>query len=618
LRSRPIRALTGLVIVIALVVMSILSPLAALASATVTGGGSSFAALELGQWAADVRGAPYDLNVEYAASSSGQGRSDYATGLIQYGASDIIYNQGEDGSLIAQVQAHPFKYVTVSAGGLSFLYNLSINGQQVTGLDLTRDDVCEIFTGEVTLWSALAPTAPADAFLSELQGTPQDKIEVVTRSDAAGESYVLSQYCQAVDPTDWSTFQGWVDANAKTISYSDPNMAAGLPVSIWPSTLYNGDQQTAQASGADAVADYVTSPSSGAGSITYDADGYAKVRSWPVASVENAASQFTQPTPDAAQAALAYAQANQAGTFNLDFTGSDPTAYFPSTYSYVLAPTTIDAADSATLSEFLCYDVGAGQKEASNLGYAPLSSQVTALSVAAIEAMPGAPPVNTCGVGGPAPNVGPQQPTQPPVTVPGTPPPAATTAPTTPAAPAATTVPSQAAPTTAPPVPTSLPRGTTPTASGSLPATSTTVSGSSATTTCAQMTTTTSITTSGSATTMVDPTTTAATGVTTTSSSTTSTTAPCAAPSASGSSVATVTGGVRPTPGASKSPGGVTYGGAFNPKEPNGQTPEALATKNAVAKNGPTNFEALWWLLIGAAICALLTGAVGARKKMAT
>ena len=99
------------------------------------------------------------------------------------------------------------------------------------------------------------------------------------------------------------------------------------------------------------------------------------------------------------------------GTFNLDFTGPNPAAYFPSTYSYVLAPTSTKAPASAgvdqSLAEFLCYSVGAGQNDAAPLLYAPLSREVVTISVHAIDAMPGAPPASQCGVGGPAPAVTP-------------------------------------------------------------------------------------------------------------------------------------------------------------------------------------------------------------------
>jgi ABC-type phosphate transport system substrate-binding protein len=377
----------------------------AFASATVNGGGSSFAAPEALQWATDVAGPPDHLTINYTNSSSGNGRLFYGNGEWDYGTTDIIYNAEDQGLQNTVPQTHPFKYVTISAGGLAFEYNVVVDGVKFTNLELTRRDVCQIFTGQVTNWNQLAATAPSDAPLASLN-LP---ITPVVRSDSAGESYVLSQYCQAVDPGDWNTFKNWVDStNDGGAGYSDPNMPAGLPVSYWPGNLnIKVGLSTLTASGAPAEAQDADDPNVN-GAIGYVATAYALQLGAPVASVQNGAGVFTVPTPNSIQIALSYASANSVGTFNLDFTGSSAQAYFPSTYSYVLDPTNTNTPDSGIngpLNEWLCYDVGQGQNEAAPLDYAPLSKQVTQLSVDAIEATPDAPPASQCGIGGPQPDL---------------------------------------------------------------------------------------------------------------------------------------------------------------------------------------------------------------------
>jgi ABC-type phosphate transport system substrate-binding protein len=376
----------------------------AYAATQVNGGGSSFAAPEAEQWSADTARNPYDLNINYESSSSGAGRDQYAQGLYDYGATDIVYNL-EDGNYAQQAeQQHPFKYVTVSAGGLAFQYNLVIGGARFTNLELTSAEVCGIFTGEISTWNQLASTSSADAILA----SDTEPIEAVVRSDSAGESYVLSQYCIATQPAIWNEFKTYVDTNQYTISYSDPNMAKGLPVSFWPGTLYNNDRNVESLSGATATSQHVANPSTGTNSITYEASAYAKQLGAPVASVENGGGYFVQPDANSVQIALSYAQPNSLGTFNLNFTGTNPNAYFPSTYSYILDPTTTktpDAGINGPLNTFLCYSIGEGQNEAAPLLYAPLSAAVTKLSVAAIESTPDAPAASKCGVGGPSPTV---------------------------------------------------------------------------------------------------------------------------------------------------------------------------------------------------------------------
>jgi ABC-type phosphate transport system substrate-binding protein len=397
----------GIALLASVGVVAVAGP--ASAATTVSGGGSSFAAPELQQWSADVAHPPANLTVNYASNSSGAGRDDYAQGYDQYGASDIVY-YSNDGSFEQEAQSqHPFKYVTVSAGGLAFMYNIVIGGQRWTGLQLTQQEACQIFTGQLTNWTQLANT-PGDAILAGVN----EPISTVLRSDAAGESYVLSQYCIAVDPSDWSTFVNYVQTNGGSETGvgwpGDSDLSVGKPVEFWPPKLE--DSQTnnnISAGGAPEEVNAVSDPNNGGYSIGYMAAVYAQTAGYPMASVQNAAGAFVQPNATSVQIALSYATANDLGTFNLSFTGNNPGAYFPSTYSYILAPTTTNAPASAgadaTLGQFLCYAIGQGQSEAARELYAPLSSQVTQLSVAAIQSIPGAPAAASCGTGGPAPVV---------------------------------------------------------------------------------------------------------------------------------------------------------------------------------------------------------------------
>ena len=151
---------------------------------------------------------------------------------------------------------------------------------------------------------------------------------------------------------------------------------------------------------ANSVADPVTGPNA----ITVVAAGYAKARNdWPVASLENPAGQFTRPDENNVTLALGYATPSSdpaaTGTFVLHFNGSDPRAYFPSTYSYVLAQTTgLDSRKGATLAQFLCYSVSAGQANAKPLGYAALTGNVVQPALDRIALIPGAPPRDQCDV----------------------------------------------------------------------------------------------------------------------------------------------------------------------------------------------------------------------------
>jgi phosphate transport system substrate-binding protein len=392
---------------------------AAQAAASVSGGGSTFAAPEIQQFASDTSGAPYNLQVNYAATGSGAGRENYAQGTYQYGTSDIVFTPNDGPLAAAAATQHPYRYVTVTAGGLGFMYNIVVGGQRWTGLNLTRQNVCQIFTGAITMWNdPRLVSTPGDAILASVD----KRIQPVVRSDQAGESYVLSQYCLAVDRGDWLTFVNYVRGNSGNETQAgwngdqdlapagNPNLAE--PIEYWPPLLDGGDNAINR-SGASNLVQYVVDPNTGSDSITYVAAVYAQDAGFPMASVQNQAGDYVQPNANSVQLALSYASPNSAGTFNLDFTGPNPGAYFPSTYSYILAPVSTNAPASAgrdqSMAEFLCFAVGQGQNDAARLLYAPLSREVTAISVQAIEAIPGAPPASQCGIGGPAPAVTPGQ-----------------------------------------------------------------------------------------------------------------------------------------------------------------------------------------------------------------
>ena len=147
---------------------------------------------------------------------------------------------------------------------------------------------------------------------------------------------------------------------------------------------------------ADGVANVVASPDIGADTITYDATAYAVQRRVPRGVSFRTLRVFTQPTQLNVTVALAYASPNNdtiaKGTFNLNFNGPDPRAYFPSTYSYMLAQTSgFDPGKGATLGKFLCYAVSEGQTDAIPLEYARLSSQIERIAINAIVQIPGRP-----------------------------------------------------------------------------------------------------------------------------------------------------------------------------------------------------------------------------------
>ena len=397
MRTRSARVFARLVLAMVMLAALVAVPAApASASSAITGGGSSFAALEIDQWRADTAVNPFDLTVNYTAQGSSFGRQEFISGNLDFGASDIKFLDIEIPNLQKnRCQGRPiascFVYVPVSAGGVSFMFNLTdASGNRMRDLKLTRRAACKIFTGAITKWNdaELVANNPALAAINR-------EIVPTIRADGAGESYVFSEFCIAVANDVWRAFIAERQRNDPTQVAVD--FAAGQPISNWP----QGWGRSVAQPYADGVANNVASPDTGRDTITYVAAGYAKVRSFPVASMQNAAGQFTQPDEDNVTVALGYAKGRPDGTFDLNFTGADPRAYFPSTYSYILAQTTgSDRSKGETLGRFLCYAISQGQVIAPQLRYARLSAPLVEIAINAIVQIPGAPDRDHCFLAG--------------------------------------------------------------------------------------------------------------------------------------------------------------------------------------------------------------------------
>jgi phosphate transport system substrate-binding protein len=382
-------------------------PAAAAGGSPISGGGSSFAALEIDQWRADTARSPYSLSVNYVSQGSTFGRQAFTNNNLDFGASDITFTPPPTTEIpdlaskrcAGQALANCFVYVPVSAGGVSFMYNLTdSSGNRIADLQLTRDAACKIFTGAIKNWND-----PAIVQFNPRLASNSDAIVPVIRADGAGESYVFSDFCRTVDPAVWAAFIA--DRKAHNPGADGPDFYRGDPVSNWP----QGWGRANPVPYGDGVANTVADPQAGKDAITYTAAGYAKVRNFPVASVQNAAGVFTQPDEANVTVALAYATpqndpaSNTVGTFALNYSGADPRAYFPSTYSYIIAQTGgFGVGKGTTLGQFLCYAISKGQEIAVQLRYARLSAPLVQIAINAIVKVPGAPPASACFLAGSA------------------------------------------------------------------------------------------------------------------------------------------------------------------------------------------------------------------------
>lgn len=343
---------------------------AAKAQAAATGGiglkgsGSSFAGIEILQWAADVSKAPYSVNINYQSSNSGQGRDLFAQSTVDFAVSDIEYQRNDT------APRFPFAYIPVTAGGLAMMYNL----REVPDLQLSSRTICGIFTGAIGFWDD-------DALKADNPGKPMPhkKAVPVLRSDAAGTNFVMEEYCIAKEP---AIYNGFIDAiNADPRNQTTASKEA---TSLWPNF------GTVVKDGSDGVAQAVADPGS-AGYITVVETGYANQRSFPVAAVKNHDGAYVKPTEDSVTAALGYATQRDNGTHVLNFEGAGSKVYNPSSYSYLLARLDLPPEKGAVLGLFANYSLTLGQQKAPSLGYAELGRSLEDFGLEQVKRIPGAP-----------------------------------------------------------------------------------------------------------------------------------------------------------------------------------------------------------------------------------
>ncbi len=341
--------------------------------ASLDGTGSSFAAPAIESFVNSVANAPYSLNMNYTSSSSGQGRFEFTNETTDFAVSDIGYVGNTD----TTPPSFPFNFIPITAGGIAFMYNVPGLSKP---LQLSSRTACALLTGGIKNWND--PNIAAD---NPGVALPNLAVVPVTESDSAGTNYVLEEWCIDEQPQIWSAFvqaqmsQSGGPTDGVAISATSPN-------SNWPGITGGLDTQATTT----VAGDVATTPGSmGAVQVKYATDEPGFSGSDPskgVALVKNASGDYTTPAnPVDVASALAYATQLSNGTHQLNFNGLGPHVYNPSTYSYLLTPTTgWSASKGQTLSNFVNYALTLGQKAAPSIGYASLGLSLEQYGVNAV------------------------------------------------------------------------------------------------------------------------------------------------------------------------------------------------------------------------------------------
>jgi len=345
------------------------------AGPTITGAGSSYAAVAVQNWAAQV-GTEFGDSVDYSTSSSVIGLNLFAQNQVTFGASEIGYSTNQAN----YTPSVPYQYLPDIAGATCLMYNVKGRlGNQIRSLNLDSQVLAQIWTGTVTNWSA-----PQIAAINRGVDLPNSPIVAVYRTDASGENYIFSQYLDYLQPQIWVPFV--------------QTLQAGAPVSaIFPSGTNHGHYNLANfvgQNGSDGSSDFVASVT---GTMTYVETAYAILHKLPCAFIQNASGNWVAPSEETDAVGLERAQLLPDLEQKLQGVYSNPlpSAYPISAYSYLVTPKgagSMSPAVGAVLGRFIRFFSCTGQNSAGALGYSPLPPNLVDADFAAINRIPGAAP----------------------------------------------------------------------------------------------------------------------------------------------------------------------------------------------------------------------------------
>lgn len=378
-RRARLATFAAVLVAVGAILVATLNPAGAQASyQRISGEGSSWSAGFMDAMRVNVK--QFGITVDYNPSGSTAGRKNFLNGTVDFAASDIPFQfQPEDGSAPENPAQGSYAYMPITAGGTSFIYNLKINGQRVTNLRLSGENVTKIFTGVITNWND--PAIQADNPGLKM---PDKKVVPVVRSEGSGST---------------AQFTLWMIKKHGGL-WNDYCQRSGRAPKCGETSFYPTVPGMIAQSGDLGVTGYVTQGFA-EGAIGYVNYSYAIGAGFPVAKVLNQAGYYTEPTPQNVAVSLLQARINTTPgddylTQNLDgvFADGDPRSYQLSSYSYLILPTRVQGqfneAKGRTLSAFAYYAMCQGQQQSASLGYSPMPINLVNASFEQIRKVPGA------------------------------------------------------------------------------------------------------------------------------------------------------------------------------------------------------------------------------------
>jgi phosphate transport system substrate-binding protein len=299
---------------------------------TLNGSGSSFQLIFQQTAIQNFKTIEPGMTINYGGGGSGKGRTDLASGVVQFAGSDSPIPSSET----ANFKGKTVLYFPVVIGPITVSYNLS----GVSNLKLDAPVIADIFQGNIKKWND-----PKIAALNPGVKLPSTTIVIARRSDSSGTTQNFSQFLVDAAPN-------WKLGTSSTIS--------------WPATSQGG-------SGNGGVAQIIKSTPGAIGYVDY-AD--AKAAGLTFASVKNKDGNFVAPSIQSATTAADNATINPDLTFSAIWAPGAQS--YPVTYqSWALVYQKQSSTNTTKmLKAYLGYLLGDGQKLLTGLNYAPLPTSL--------------------------------------------------------------------------------------------------------------------------------------------------------------------------------------------------------------------------------------------------
>ena len=301
-------------------------------SGTLNGSGSTFQTPFQEQAIQNFKSVQSGMTVNYGGGGSGKGRTDLASGVVNFAGSDSPVPSKEASNFAGKTVL----YFPVVIGPITLSYNLS----GVSNLKLDATTIANIFQAKIKTWND-----PAIKALNSGVTLPSTPITIAVRSDSSGTTQNFSLFLDTAVPSVWTL------GSSSTIS--------------WPSTARAGN-------GNSGVAQIVKSTAGAIGYVDY-AD--AKASGLTYASVKNKDGNYVAPSPESASAAAAGATISSNLTFHAVW--APGAQAYPITYqSWDLVDQSPSANNAAMLKAYIGYLLGPGQQILPSLGYAALPASL--------------------------------------------------------------------------------------------------------------------------------------------------------------------------------------------------------------------------------------------------